>query len=259
MATVYRDPIYRAVTSLFLAGAVLTSAVEIAVYDFLNNDGTGTLTARDTADNLTASDLGRGSGITAFARTSSFAAYGWTTGASPDANDYVEFTLTPAWGYSLSLDALTFGEQQVDLDTPWLSTTAYDARNWAVRSSLDNYTANLDYGSTTAPGSGAGTHSIDLSGLGTLTSAVTFRIYGYNASDSFFLGLLRNPQPEFNDWALVNYETGRGVTVTGEVTLIPEPGAGLFLALGGAALLCRRRPRRRARGSAATAATPAAA
>ncbi len=226
---------------------MLASAVEIAVYDIYGNNGTGTLTVKDTAANLTAGAITRGTGVTAFARTNSMAAYGWTSSGTPGANDCFQFTLTPATGYSLTLDDMIFGEQQVRNQY----YADEDAQLWAVRSSRDGYTANLASGATTAPGS-VGTHTIDLSGLGPLTSAVTFRIYGYDSSGFIFL-------PTINEWALVNYDTGRGVTVTGDVVLIPEPGAGLFLALGGAALLCRRRSLRRDHGGALATATPAAA
>ncbi|NLF17148.1 MAG: hypothetical protein GX595_07810 [Lentisphaerae bacterium] len=243
----------RAVAGMALAGSVfmsaMTSAVEIAIYSFNGNNGTGNVAAAFDADNLTAGAITRGTGVTAFARTNSMAAYGWTSSGTPGANDYFQFTLTPATGYSLTLDDMIFGEQQVRNQF----YADEDAQLWAVRSSRDGYTANLASGATTAPGS-VGTHTIDLSGLGTLTSAVTFRIYGYDSSGFIFL-------PTINEWALVNYDTANnyGVTVTGDVALIPEPGAGLCLALGGAALLCRRRSRRRDHGSAATAATPAAA
>lgn len=234
MAMVCRNRIYRAVSGLVLASVGLTSGVKIAVYDTDGNNGNGTLTAKATADTLTASDLDRG-GVTAFARANSFAAEGWTTGAALNLNQYFEFTLRPASGYSFSLGKLIFGEQQVDIQ----GQHADDPLQWAVRTSLDGYTANLASGATTPVGSGVGTQTIDLSNLGTITSAVTFRIYGYNCSN--------HGGQNAHKWALVNYGTDTGVTVIGEVVHAPEPGAGLCLALGGAGLLFRRRSRHRGR------------
>ena len=85
---------------------------------------------------------------------------------------YFEFTLTPATNYSSQLYGLQFGSR----------STTTGPINYAIKSSLDNYTTNIASGSlinnsTWAPI--APTITSTQSGMGT---AITYRIYGYNGT-----------------------------------------------------------------------------
>jgi hypothetical protein len=71
-----------------------------------------------------------------------------------------------------------------------LSSLSFDARRGGngpesiqVRSSKDNYSASLGLFKNQVVNNGWSTLVTDLSGLGLLTEAVTFRIYGYDAKD----------------------------------------------------------------------------
>lgn len=208
-------------------------ATELAVCDFTGNNGTGDVAFDSVADQLSAGNITRGAGVTAVSRTNSLAAEDWTTDDTVSSSDYVEFTLTPASGYMLDLESLVFGEQQTGLGY-FLGFIPFedDPQQWAVRSSLDNYGVDLGQGETASPGS-VGTRTVDLSSLPLITSSVTFRIYGYDAT---VLSLSIQDQA----WALVNYESGKGLTVNGSVMPVPEPGALLCLCLGGGLLLALR-------------------
>lgn len=212
-------------------------ATELAVCDFTGNNGTGDVAFDSVADQLSAGNITRGAGVTAVSRTNSLAAEDWTTSANVSLGDYIEFTLTPASGYMLDLESLVFGEQQTAVAYRlWLAEFEDDPQQWAVRSSLDSYGVDLGQGETASPGS-VGTRTVDLSSLPLITSSLTLRIYGYAATDLPFSIL------EDYEWALVNYESGKGLTVNGSVMPVPEPGALICLFLGGGYVLALRRRR----------------
>jgi hypothetical protein len=95
----------------------------------------------------------------------------WGTVPSLTSNKYIQFTATPAPGYMFTPTSFTF---------IWdLSGTG--PTSVALRSSADNYTSDLGVisgltSSTTL------FRTITISGLTGLSSATTFRLYGYNAT-----------------------------------------------------------------------------
>lgn len=130
-----------------------------------------------------------------------FSFTGWPLGAtngsdvftgSLSATQYFSVTLTPAAGYSLDLNTIVFTMQR----------SGTGIRQYAVRSSLDGYTANLPasinpananlsvvatdvFQVTDASTSANNGSTITLgAGFDNITTAVTFRIYGYNAEAS---------------------------------------------------------------------------
>ena len=117
--------------------------------------------------NISASGIGRGSGISGANANNRYNANGWSTGAI-DLNDYFEFTITPNSGYKIDFVSFVY-TGQVSTGTP----------NFAFRSSLDGFTA--DIGSPNITGT-----TISLSGASFqgITSAITFRYYGFNFAAS---------------------------------------------------------------------------
>ncbi|GAB4048775.1 T9SS type A sorting domain-containing protein [Spirosoma litoris] len=91
----------------------LTSFAQVATYTFTSADpGNQTSKAVTSNDaNITASDITRGTGITAVAAASSINSSGWT-GSAQDATDYYEFTLTPNTGYQMNLTGLNLTERR---------------------------------------------------------------------------------------------------------------------------------------------------
>lgn len=138
-----------------------------------SNDITGTsitaspYTTGDSKDaNISVSGISRGSGVSAAGANNRYNANGWDANTLY-ANDYFEFTLTPNSGYKIDFTNFVYSGQ----------ASGSGPTSFAFRSSADGYTANI--GSPTATGT-----TISLSGAAyqTITAAITFRFYGWNAS-----------------------------------------------------------------------------
>jgi hypothetical protein len=148
----------------------------------------------------------------------------WSTGGI-DLTKYFSLAITPAAGVQVD-----FGYLQLPL---WRETQVGDTgpNLWEVRSSLDNYAARIgsvaDIGSA---GYAAPAKQIfDLSSLPNVSSAITFRIYGYGATNATGSAGVRAIQDK----------------VFTEANAVPEPVSGLLLGLGvtGFLAMSRRRPR----------------
>jgi len=119
--------------------------------------------------NITASGIGRGTGITGSSTNNRYNASQWTTNATIDLNDYFEFTLTPNPGIGIGFTSFVYTGQ----------ASANGPANVAFRSSLDGYTT--DIGTATVNGT-----TIDLSSAAyqNITAAISFRFYGWAALTS---------------------------------------------------------------------------
>jgi hypothetical protein len=216
--------------SLALAVA-LVSAVGIAsttwaqttitTYDFTNALGNqASTTASLVAGNMTADPISRGPGLSLSAGADSISAGNWTTAGTIDLSDYYTFTLTPATGFGLDLNTIEFSDRR--------SATA--PLNMAIRSSLDAFAGDI----TTLTLANDTSFHRQIITLGPafdgITSAVEFRLYGYNAGNS--LGTLRIG----GDGSV---GTPNNLIVTGAV--IPEPTTLALLSLGAVGLVARRR------------------
>ncbi len=133
-----------------------------------------------------------------------FSFTGWPLGATNSSNvfsgsinmgQYYEVTLTPQMYYSLQLDSISFTQQR----------SGTGIRRYSVRSSVDGFGANLpavidppnanlsvigsdtfqvvDLGTTMAE-NGSKNILSDLTAYSSITSAVTFRFYAWNAEGS---------------------------------------------------------------------------
>ena len=133
---------------------------------FVSGIQTSPYTTGQTIDpNITVSGISRGSGITGTAAANRYNANGWSTGVF-DANDYFEFTLTPNAGYEINFVSFVY-TGQVSTGSP----------NYAFRSSIDSFVANI--GIPTTAGT---TISLSSGTYQNITSAITFRFYGYGMS-----------------------------------------------------------------------------
>jgi hypothetical protein len=138
-----------------------------------NPNSTNPYTTGQIVDaNITVSGIGRGSGITGNAGNDRFNATAWTT-AGLDLTDYYEFTLTPTTNYKINLSSFEFTLQR--------SSTG--PVNYALRSSIDNFASDISTGAFPMT---ATLQTVALSGAAfqNITSAITFRIYGYNAGSN---------------------------------------------------------------------------
>ncbi|KAA9332365.1 T9SS type A sorting domain-containing protein [Hymenobacter busanensis] len=131
----------------------------------------------------TASAMTRGAGLTPSLAGNSISAADWTTAASPDPADYFAFSIQPAPGSVLRLDSLRFDERR--------SGTGILA--WAVRSSLDNFTANLATATVPDDTNTRTDQRVTLpTGFRAVGVPVEFRFYGYSAESASGTWRLQN-------------------------------------------------------------------
>ena len=86
---------------------------------------------------------------------------------------YFEFTLTPSGGYSFLLAGLSFGSR----------STSTGPVSFALRSSMDNYTSDIQISTGNLSNSSWGLKDLGLLSLAS-SSGTTFRLYGYGGSSS---------------------------------------------------------------------------
>ena len=126
--------------------------------------------------NISASNLTLGVGVTAAANGNRFGGSGWfntgnTLAEAVAGNDYIQFIVTPNSGYSFTPTSFVF---------IW-DFSATGPKNVTLRSSVDNYTADLGVLSNMTASISAN-KTINIIGLTNSTTATTFRIYGYGAT-----------------------------------------------------------------------------
>lgn len=148
------------------------AATQLATYTFTGATGSeATFPADAQPSNASFSAMSRGAGVTASAGANAFVATGWAT-MGLDATDYFTFTIQPNTGFQLRLDSLVLDERR----------SGTGIRDWAVRSSLDNYTANIVTVNVPDDDMIRANRRVTLPvAFSALTTPVTFRIYGYNA------------------------------------------------------------------------------
>ena len=144
---------------------------QIATYTIAGsgNDVTS-LNASAKDANVTVSPLTK-VGITSTSSSGNFRGNQWPAANALDESKRIEFTVTPDAGFALSLTSLTYGVGS--------SNTGPATYEW--RSSVDNFAAPIgsSFSKTSAP---AGS-SLNLgTAFSNVTSAVTFRLFGYSAS-----------------------------------------------------------------------------
>ncbi len=146
---------------------------QIVTYSFNGSLGSETTLPPDAQPtNAAASDMSRGSGVSPSNAANTFSSNGWSTGAL-DVNDYYEFTATPNAGFELDLTSLVFSERR----------SGTGIRTFEIRSSLDGYSTTIGAPIGVPDNTSTRTQTIILPSptFENLTSAITFRIYGYNA------------------------------------------------------------------------------
>ncbi|NTW54873.1 MAG: PEP-CTERM sorting domain-containing protein [Chlorobaculum sp.] len=152
--------------------------------------------------NITASGIGRGTGLTAVTGTANrYIASGWSTTSAPGANSYFTFTLDANPGYKVNFTNFVYTGQA--------GNAGNAPTSFAFRSSVDGFVA--DIGSPTATGT-----TIDLSApqFQNLTNPIEFRFYGYNAAGTS------------GRYSINNY------TFNGTVAAVPEPASIALLGVG---------------------------
>lgn len=175
-----------------------------------------------TSLDLTASGIGRGSGITGSNANDRYSAIGWNS-VSLDTTDYFAWTLAPTTGHTIDLVSFTYTGQ----------ASGTGPTSFALRSSVDSFGTSI--GAPTATGT---TITLTSSSYQGLSGPIEFRLYGWGASSS-------SGTFSVNDF-----------TFNGAVSAVPEPSTYAALA-GMASLGMAFVRRRRARGKAARPGTSA--
>lgn len=184
---------------LALATSSLLPAIELAKWDFTGTAGNEvSLPANSTASGVTASTLTRGTGISASAAGGSFSATGWTLSTSVDANDYFQFTLTIDSSTTTNIDSISFAERR----------SGTGVRQFVLRSSLDSFATDTVAAVSVPDDTATRSHTLVLpAAFDNLTNtAVTFRIYGYEAEASG------------GTWRLANHSVLGGLVIENEIT-----------------------------------------
>lgn len=147
-----------------------SSYAQLVTYSFTGAAGSEATLAPDVQPtNGTASNMSRGTGITASASANTFSASAFST-AGIDLNDHFAFSIQPNTGFQLIINQIQFDERR--------SLTGI--RTIAVRSSRDAYTTDLAVFNVPDDDL-TRTQTVNLLCFTRITSNTTFRIYGYTS------------------------------------------------------------------------------
>lgn len=183
---------------LLVAVALLIGSIssygQLLQWNTFGNLGTETTEPSVANDaNIAAANLTQGSLITG-ANGNRFGGSNWfdtgdtnptTLAESITGNDYIQFTVTPNSGFSFTPTSFVFYWDRSETGPP----------NVALRSSVDGYAADLGTVTGMVSGGSATTtaRTITITGLSNITTATTFRLYGYGATGTTGTGGFDQP------------------------------------------------------------------
>ncbi|MCF7559725.1 T9SS type A sorting domain-containing protein [Sabulilitoribacter multivorans] len=169
---------------------------EIASFSSLQNIGCSGTVSSDA--NITTTGICRSSGINLNAG-GTYNSRDWTTAGVIDANDYLEWTLTPNSGYQISLSTMNItydrsgqGPTMVDIQVDTGSGFTSIFTDAAVSAGSEN------------------NNGIDLSSIINVSGTITFRLYAFNAGSA--AGTFDIEQ---------NTAVNKGIVINGVVTALP--------------------------------------
>jgi hypothetical protein len=207
---------------LTLAASIPAAATVVANYSFAGNS----LASSDTDPSSTASDIAVGAGLSG--KTQFFTVFGTTCfgttsdntpsteAAALSANDYLEFTITPSSGVSLSFSSLDFNLAFNGFAFPYTA-------NAALRWSVDAFGSTVGTATLVAAGNSVlQGESITLNSGLVQSAPVDFRLYFYDTQDTSFdtIGIRQ---------VMLN------------AIAVPEPSSKMLLLLAGSVLIVRRK------------------
>ena len=152
---------------------VNSPSTSLIAFDFAGIAGDeATAGSTSISSGIASSTISRGSGLLASSNTDRFNATNWATGSIANAasgNDYMEFTITPNSGFQFSVSSILFQIQRSGTGLTGI----------ALRSSLDNYSSNLDAEKSVVDNTSTQSFTFTFSQSNS-SSAVTYRLYGYS-------------------------------------------------------------------------------
>lgn len=179
--------IYRFTPILLLIGGFHAHAQTLAVWSFEDKNDSPAY----VAEGIHAGSMVRGGGLIyqsgAFGTGCDESAWaiqmsGWTLDKQPEATDFYQFTIQPVAGYTLDMYSFTF----------LAYSTSTGPRMAVMRSSLDNFSADISEVLKILPNQ-CNEYTIKLEpAYQNLHTPVTFRIYGFGALDAAGAFLLDN-------------------------------------------------------------------
>jgi hypothetical protein len=158
------------VTGLFSS---LAMQAQVADWNF-NNVLTGTGSANSIAGNASLGSTIAAGG--AFNGGTEYYGEGNWPAAGIDLNAYLEFSITPTAGHSITISSLSM---QIRRSTT--GSAGGGPNTWSLRSSLDGYTTDISTGVLTLNSTPATVVTLGVAFMN-MPSKITFRLYGYNAT-----------------------------------------------------------------------------
>lgn len=125
-------------------------------------------TGQTVNSNITVSGIGYAAGMTALTSTNTYNVGDWTTSTTINTGQYFNFTITPSTGYKVSMASFVY--------TGTSGSRAPTSFAFRSNANGDNFATNI--GTPTAAGT---TISLSGSNYQNLTSATSFRFYGFNS------------------------------------------------------------------------------
>jgi len=205
--------------ALFAGAASAQSVVE---WDVFGTPGTQvTQPATFSAANISGDDVTR-FGNNPSAGGNSISGNNWSVGS------YFAFGFSIDAGYQADLDTLFIGTRSSNTGPGFLG----------LYSSLDGFSSPLF--NFVQPGADFMNHAIDLSGLGTLTGDIEFRVVVENNVSANGGTLASTGAFRITNY-FVDGSFAENFGITGAVSLIPTPGSAALIGLAGLAAVRRRR------------------
>lgn len=187
------------ITSVFLF-FFYTSPAQVLSFSFQGSNGDEASWPSTTQGvGVQPSSIVRGPGITAALADDGFNSSGWTTNASPDLNEYIEFTITPSSGYAITLSNIILQFRR----------SSKAPRNFVIRTSIDAYVANATNVINRTDVNTVQTNTFTFVSPITMTSPVIVRIYAYNAANAN------------NSWGPGTSTDGNDMIISGSFTTLP--------------------------------------
>lgn len=178
----------------------------VAQWDTTGKTGTETSISGTGSANVTADSLVRGAGLSASSASNNFGSTGWN---GVNANDYYQFGISVADGYTVTLDDLYIATR----------SSATGPGTIGLYTSQDNYTTALY--TITQPSAAYVNSVIDLSSLGTLTGAISFRLM--EIGDTAPNGGVTASGGTFRAGDYYDGSTAQNIMLTGTTTETPVP------------------------------------
>jgi len=164
--------LYSFVLSLLFILLIQPAEAQIVSFCFAGSEGDeASWPSASEATGIYPTSMTRSSGITASANADRFNSKNWTTGATLNASDYIEFTIAPKPGYGLSISTIALQHQR--------SVTG--PKSFTIRTSHDGFAENATNEVTIPDVNTNQSSTFSFNSTISTTSALVIRIYAYNS------------------------------------------------------------------------------